>query len=216
MIRTLAGLVRSRLVLPGHAVRALGGMVRALGGRVGRGVGLSAPRTERVGRGLAAPALGRVRGFVRTALVRLIDPPEVTRTVAYTPSIEVVETAPTAARLAAWVAAVRGDAGCPAGPHAGCAAARRLGELRDATPAALAALEETATQTGRAACVRTAAVDALARLGTADARSALGRMESVTRRRLGWEGRTEDAALLARLREIIRTRGAADALVAAS
>ncbi len=100
---------------------------------------------------------------------------------------------------------LRTDRGC-VGPvprrHLACGAARELVRRGARGAPVLAALEESVTAAGRPACVREAAVEALAEWGGPESRRALARMRSVLRRRLAWDG-AGDRSLARRIDEVL-------------
>lgn len=83
--------------------------------------------------------------------------------------------------------------------HEACGAAAALAEHLASSLAVQRALEETVAVARRPACVRRAAVDALAMADSHTTTRALERMKAVTVRRVEWEGRPEDHELLRRL-----------------
>ncbi len=115
--------------------------------------------------------------------------------------IDLVGTTASTGEIATLVGDLSGDIGCAPGQdgHRACTAARRLGEIARPGADTLRELEDTVLLAERPACVRRAAVEALARIATEDARRALERMADVTRQRVAWDARPEDVALLARL-----------------
>jgi len=100
----------------------------------------------------------------------------------------------------------RGCVGVPPRRHLACRAALDLAGREPEEPAVLGALEETVTAAARPACVRSAGVTGLARVGTAEAHRALRRMHQVTRRRSEWEGRASDRALAAEIDTVLGAR----------
>ncbi|MEZ4256780.1 MAG: hypothetical protein R3A78_13910 [Polyangiales bacterium] len=90
------------------------------------------------------------------------------------------------------------DRGCAAHhDHDACFAARELGERWPDSDDVVHLLEETMTRSERPPCVKQAAAETLASLGSETAVRALERMTAVAQRRAEWDGKREDSALLA-------------------
>jgi hypothetical protein len=93
------------------------------------------------------------------------------------------------------------DRGCAddSAQHDGCAAALELGVRFPSDPRVVTLLEETVTRGGRPHCIQRAGILSLVRSHSSDAPRALGRMLSVTRKRLEWDGSATDRQLLGEL-----------------
>ena len=96
---------------------------------------------------------------------------------------------------AAALSALKHDLGCGANRlHIACQAALLLVEHPDSE--AISALVDTMAMSGRPQCVKLVSAEVLRRMNTHDAKLALRRAASVTRRRWEWERSAEDALLL--------------------